>query len=45
MFRHSQFQSHESDNVSIQGMIETSKKWLEDFKRDSKVYPLPGSGL
>uniref|UniRef100_A0A8C3GNL6 Centrosomal protein 164 n=1 Tax=Cairina moschata TaxID=8855 RepID=A0A8C3GNL6_CAIMO len=44
-FQHSQFQSRESDKMSIQGMIETNKKWLEDFKRDSKVYPLPEFGL
>lgn len=39
------FQSRESDKMSIQGMIETNKKWLEDFKSDSRMYPLPGSGL
>ncbi|KFW60733.1 Centrosomal protein of 164 kDa, partial [Pygoscelis adeliae] len=43
LFQHSQFQSRESGKRSIQGMIETNKKWLEDFKRDSKAYPLPGS--
>ncbi|KFO08426.1 Centrosomal protein of 164 kDa, partial [Balearica regulorum gibbericeps] len=37
LFQHSQFQSRESDKMSIQGMIETNKKWLEDFKRDSKA--------
>ncbi|NXK44754.1 CE164 protein, partial [Chauna torquata] len=42
LFQHSQFQSHESDKMSIQGMIETNKKWLEDFKRDSKVPLFPG---
>lgn len=39
------FQGRESDKMSIQGMIETNKKWLEDFKSDSRVYPLLGSGL
>ncbi|KFP58895.1 Centrosomal protein of 164 kDa, partial [Cathartes aura] len=43
LFQHSQFQSHESDKMSIQGMIETNKKWLEDFKRDSKVPLFPGA--
>eukprot|EP00076_Gallus_gallus_P033515 XP_024999053.1 centrosomal protein of 164 kDa isoform X11 [Gallus gallus] len=33
------FQSRESDKMSIQGMIETNKKWLEDFKSDSRVQP------
>ncbi|KGL87731.1 Centrosomal protein of 164 kDa, partial [Charadrius vociferus] len=37
LFQHSQFQSRESDEMSIQGMIETNKKWLEDFKRDSQM--------
>ncbi|KFR00016.1 Centrosomal protein of 164 kDa, partial [Opisthocomus hoazin] len=45
LFQHSQFRSRESDKRSIEGMIESSKKWLEDFKRDSNVYPLPESGL
>lgn len=31
--------------MSIKGMIETNKKWLEDLKKDSTVYPLVGSGL
>nr|XP_013042649.2 centrosomal protein of 164 kDa isoform X3 [Anser cygnoides] len=43
LFQHSQFQSCESDKMSIQGMIETNKKWLEDFKRDSKVPLFPGA--
>ncbi|XP_042656307.1 centrosomal protein of 164 kDa isoform X8 [Tyto alba] len=43
LFQHSQFPSHESDKMSIQGMIETNKKWLEDFKRDSKVPLFPGA--
>ncbi|NWH27403.1 CE164 protein, partial [Grus americana] len=43
LFQHSQFQSRESDKMSIQGMIETNKKWLEDFKRDSKVPLFPGA--
>ncbi|KFU86115.1 Centrosomal protein of 164 kDa, partial [Chaetura pelagica] len=40
-FQHSQFWSRDSDKMNIQGMIESNKKWLEDFKRDSQVYPLP----
>ncbi|XP_075630474.1 centrosomal protein of 164 kDa [Balearica regulorum gibbericeps] len=43
LFQHSQFQSRESDKMSIQGMIETNKKWLEDFKRDSKAPLFPGA--
>ncbi|XP_075579496.1 centrosomal protein of 164 kDa [Pelecanus crispus] len=43
LFQHSQFQSRESDKMSIQGMIETNKKWLEDFKRDSKTPLFPGA--
>ncbi|NXS41568.1 CE164 protein, partial [Balaeniceps rex] len=43
LFQHSHFQSRESDKVSIQGMIETNKKWLEDFKRDSKTALFPGA--
>ncbi|NXN69619.1 CE164 protein, partial [Himantopus himantopus] len=43
LFQHSQFQSCESDNMSIQGMIETNKKWLEDFKRDSQIPLFPGA--
>ncbi|NXU29125.1 CE164 protein, partial [Thalassarche chlororhynchos] len=43
LFQHSQFQSRESDKMSIQGMIETNKKWLEDFKRDSKASLFPGA--
>ncbi|KFV10514.1 Centrosomal protein of 164 kDa, partial [Pterocles gutturalis] len=42
LFQHSQFHSCESEKTSIQDMIESSKKWIEDFDRDSKVYPLPG---
>ncbi|KGL79106.1 Centrosomal protein of 164 kDa, partial [Tinamus guttatus] len=43
LFQHSQFRGSESDKMSIQGMIETNKKWLEDFKRDSEVPVLPGA--
>ncbi|XP_019326076.1 PREDICTED: centrosomal protein of 164 kDa [Aptenodytes forsteri] len=43
LFQHSQFQSRESGKRSIQGMIETNKKWLEDFKRDSKASLFPGA--
>ncbi|XP_069732483.1 centrosomal protein of 164 kDa isoform X2 [Phaenicophaeus curvirostris] len=42
LFQHSQFKSCDSDKMSIQGMIDTSKKWLEAFRRDSKVPPFPG---
>ncbi|XP_068274197.1 centrosomal protein of 164 kDa isoform X2 [Nyctibius grandis] len=42
-FQHSQFQSREPNAMSIQGMIETNKKWLEDFKRDSQVPLFPGA--
>uniref|UniRef100_A0A8V0ZU48 Centrosomal protein 164 n=1 Tax=Gallus gallus TaxID=9031 RepID=A0A8V0ZU48_CHICK len=37
------FQGRESDKMSIQGMIETNKKWLEDFKSDSRVPLFPGA--
>ncbi|KFO69486.1 Centrosomal protein of 164 kDa, partial [Cuculus canorus] len=40
--QHSQFQRCDSDTMNIQGMINNNKKWLEDFRRDSKVYPLLG---
>ncbi|NXG39025.1 CE164 protein, partial [Dromaius novaehollandiae] len=43
LFQHSQFRGSESDKMSIQGMIETNKKWLEDFKRDSEVPLFPGA--
>ncbi|NXK07980.1 CE164 protein, partial [Herpetotheres cachinnans] len=43
LLQHSQFQSHGSEKMSIQGMIETNKKWLEDFKKDSKVPLFPGT--
>ncbi|NXV84534.1 CE164 protein, partial [Calonectris borealis] len=43
LFQHSQFPSSESGKMSIQGMIETNKKWLEDFKRDSKASLFPGA--
>ncbi|NXY49611.1 CE164 protein, partial [Ceuthmochares aereus] len=43
LFQHSQFQSSDSNKMSIQGMIDTNKKWLEDFRRDSKVPPFPGA--
>ncbi|NWX48916.1 CE164 protein, partial [Steatornis caripensis] len=42
LFQHSQFRSRESDRMSIQGMIEMNKKWLEDFSRDSQVLQFPG---
>ncbi|XP_035748382.1 centrosomal protein of 164 kDa isoform X2 [Egretta garzetta] len=43
LFQHAQLQSRESDKMSIQGMIETNKKWLEDFKRDSTAPLFPGT--
>ncbi|NXW55646.1 CE164 protein, partial [Eurystomus gularis] len=43
LFQHSQLQNRESNKMSIQGMIESNKKWLEDFKRDSKVPLLLGA--
>ncbi|KFV78846.1 Centrosomal protein of 164 kDa, partial [Struthio camelus australis] len=43
LFQHSQFRGSESDQMTIQGMIETNKKWLEDFKRDSEVPLFPGA--
>ncbi|NXP07271.1 CE164 protein, partial [Thinocorus orbignyianus] len=43
VFQHSQFQSLKTDEMSIQGMIETNKKWLEDFKRDSQIPLFPGA--
>ncbi|NXN09947.1 CE164 protein, partial [Indicator maculatus] len=36
-------QAQEPDRISIPAMIETNKKWLEDFQRDSKVPPFPGA--
>ncbi|KAM6238349.1 LOW QUALITY PROTEIN: centrosomal protein of 164 kDa [Porphyrio hochstetteri] len=41
-FQQSRFQPRESSTRSIEKMIETSKKWLRDMTRDSRVYPLPG---
>ncbi|NXI48735.1 CE164 protein, partial [Chloroceryle aenea] len=43
LFQRSQFQSRDLDKVNIQGMIETNKKWLEEFKRDSKISLFPGA--
>lgn len=43
LLQRSQFQSCGSDRTSIEGMIGMSKKWLKDFTRESKLYPLPGS--
>lgn len=43
LFQHSKFR--EPEKRSIEGMIESNKKWLEGFKKDSKVYLLPGSRL
>ncbi|XP_053942783.1 centrosomal protein of 164 kDa isoform X2 [Cuculus canorus] len=41
--QHSQFQRCDSDTMNIQGMINNNKKWLEDFRRDSKVPLCPGA--
>ncbi|NXP87619.1 CE164 protein, partial [Passerina amoena] len=41
LFQHSKFSEPETKN--IEGMIESNKKWLKGFKKDSKVYLLPGS--
>ncbi|XP_064029229.1 centrosomal protein of 164 kDa isoform X2 [Pogoniulus pusillus] len=35
--------SRGSDKMSIQVMIDTNKKWLKDFQRDSKVPLFPGA--
>ncbi|XP_054147518.1 centrosomal protein of 164 kDa isoform X3 [Melozone crissalis] len=35
LFQHSRFSEPETRN--IEGMIESNKKWLKDFKKDSKV--------
>ncbi|XP_066420502.1 centrosomal protein of 164 kDa isoform X2 [Molothrus aeneus] len=35
LFQHSKFSEPETKN--IEGMIESNKKWLKDFKKDSKV--------
>lgn len=43
LFQRSQFQSCESDRTRIQGMIEMNKKWLKDFKRESKMPLFPGA--
>lgn len=43
LFQHSKFSEPEKKN--IEEMIESNKKWLKGFKKDSKVYLLPGSGL
>ncbi|NXL86177.1 CE164 protein, partial [Alectura lathami] len=37
------FRSRESEKMSIQGKIETAKKWLEDVKRDSMAPLFPGA--
>ncbi|NWR75257.1 CE164 protein, partial [Centropus unirufus] len=43
LLQNSQFQSCDSDKMNIQGMIDTNKKWLEDFRKDSKVPLFPGA--
>lgn len=45
LYQRSQVWSPEADKTSIQGMIDANKRWLENFKKDSKVYPLPRYGL
>ncbi|XP_068850625.1 centrosomal protein of 164 kDa isoform X5 [Aphelocoma coerulescens] len=41
LFQHSKFR--EPEKRSIEGMIESNKKWLEGFKKDSKVPLCPQS--
>ncbi|TRZ15892.1 hypothetical protein HGM15179_011240 [Zosterops borbonicus] len=40
LFQHSKFSEPEKKN--IEEMIESNKKWLKGFKKDSKLYLLPG---
>lgn len=44
-FQRSQLRGPETDRSSVQGMIDANKKWLENFKKDSKAYPLLWSCL
>ncbi|XP_074783503.1 centrosomal protein of 164 kDa-like isoform X3 [Athene noctua] len=43
LLQRSRSQRRESAKMSIQSLIESSKKWLEDFKRDPKVCLLSGA--
>ncbi|KAM6400233.1 uncharacterized protein O9250_010797 [Rhynochetos jubatus] len=42
LLQHSKPHVCQLDKMSIEEMIEANKKWLEDFQRNSGVYPLPG---
>ncbi|KAM6400246.1 uncharacterized protein O9250_010819 [Rhynochetos jubatus] len=42
LLQHSKPHVRQLDKMRIEEMIEANKKWLEDFQRNSGVYPLPG---
>ncbi|XP_043356778.1 centrosomal protein of 164 kDa isoform X12 [Dermochelys coriacea] len=43
LFQRSQLRGPETDRTSVQGMIDANKKWLENFKKDSKVPLFPST--
>uniref|UniRef100_A0A8D0L4D2 Centrosomal protein of 164 kDa n=1 Tax=Sphenodon punctatus TaxID=8508 RepID=A0A8D0L4D2_SPHPU len=43
LFQRSQLRGPEPGRMSVQGMIEANKKWLENFRRDSKSPLFPGA--
>ncbi|XP_019367785.1 PREDICTED: centrosomal protein of 164 kDa isoform X2 [Gavialis gangeticus] len=43
LYQRSQAWSPEADKTSIQGMIDANKRWLENFKKDSKVPLFPST--
>ncbi|XP_059575806.1 centrosomal protein of 164 kDa isoform X2 [Alligator mississippiensis] len=43
LYQRSQVWSPEADKTSIQGMIDANKRWLENFKKDSKVPLFPST--
>uniref|UniRef100_A0A7M4DW79 Centrosomal protein of 164 kDa n=1 Tax=Crocodylus porosus TaxID=8502 RepID=A0A7M4DW79_CROPO len=43
LYQRSQVWSPEADKMSIQGMIDANKRWLENFKKDSKVPLFPST--
>ncbi|XP_044852905.1 centrosomal protein of 164 kDa isoform X4 [Mauremys mutica] len=43
LFQRSQLRGPETDSTSVQGMIDANKKWLENFKKDSKVPLFPST--
>ncbi|XP_048683414.2 centrosomal protein of 164 kDa isoform X9 [Caretta caretta] len=43
LFQHSQLRGPETDRTGVQGMIDANKKWLENFKKDSKVPLFPST--